>query len=432
MPVHHPQGPGSASDALGQPLDFVFAGKSARNRFVKAAMAETLASWDEHDRRASGIPGQDLINLYRRWGEGGWGTILTGNIQTQYLMPGSRGDMIIDPESPMEGERFDGFKHVAEAAKANGSLIIGQISHVGRKVTPDLVKEAISASAIPIKSNNDGAKKTFSPVRSASDEDIALITTGFAHAAEYLDKAGFDGVELHAAHGYLLAQFLSPTTNKRNDAYGGPSLSNRMRLLVEVVREIQRRTSPGFIIGVKLNSVEFQDGGFTLADARELCIVLQQDLKLDFLELSGGSAEGLATPAQKETTREREAFFLEFAEAIVPAMNDVSLIGQRKKTKIVLTGGLRSANGINRAIEVVDAVGIGRPATQKPSAPTEMLYKNVDILPVAVPPFDNNVSLGVLASQAQMKDICRGIEPFDLTNSETAARFLTEIQLKST
>jgi 2,4-dienoyl-CoA reductase-like NADH-dependent reductase (Old Yellow Enzyme family) len=339
-------------------------------------------------------------------------------------MPGSRGDMIIDPESPLEGARFDGFKHVAEAAKANGSLIIGQISHVGRKVTLDLVKEAVSASAIPIK---NGAKR-FSPVRSASDEDIALITTGFAHAAEYLDKAGFDGVELHAAHGYLLAQFLSPTTNKRNDAYGG-SLSNRMRLLVEVVQEIQRRTSPGFIIGVKLNSVEFQDGGFTLADARELCRVLQ-DLRLDFFELSGGSAEGLSTPAAKETTREREAFFLEYAEAIVPAMNDVS-IGQRK-TKIVLTGGLRSAKGISRTTEVVDAVGIGRPATQKPSAPTEMLYKNVEILPTAVPPFDNNVGLGVLASQAQMKDICRGVEPFDLTNSEAAARFLTEIQVKST
>jgi 2,4-dienoyl-CoA reductase-like NADH-dependent reductase (Old Yellow Enzyme family) len=335
--------------------------------------------------------------------------------------------MIIDPESPFEGARFDGFTHVAEAAKANGSLIIGQISHVGRKVTLDLVKEAISASAIPI--NNNGAKR-FSPVRSASKEDIALITTGFAHAAEYLDKAGFDGVELHAAHGYLLAQFLSPTTNRRNDAYGG-SLSNRMRLLVEVVQEIQRRTSPGFIIGVKLNSVEFQDGGFTLADARELCRVLQDDLRLDFLELSGGSAEGLATPAAKETTREREAFFLEFAEAIIPAMNDASIV-QRKKTKNVLTGGLRSASGINKAIEVVDAVGIGRPATQKPSAPTEMLQKNVEILPTAVPPFDNNIGLGVLASQAQMKDICRGIEPFDLTNSEVAAQFLTEIQVKST
>ena len=93
---------------------------------------------------------------------------------------------------------------------------------------------------------------------------------GFAHAAEYLHKAGFGGIQYHGAHGYLIAQFLSLTTNKRTDKYGGP-LENRIRLIVEIATECQKRVPLNFIIGIKINSVEFQDQGFTPQEARMLC-----------------------------------------------------------------------------------------------------------------------------------------------------------------
>ncbi|KAJ5812670.1 NADH oxidase [Penicillium riverlandense] len=411
---------------LAQPLNFAFAGKQAKNRFFKAAMAENLANWDENDRTTSGIPGQDLINLYKRWGEGGWGTILTGNIQIQYHMPGSPGDMMIDPSSPLEGSRFEGFQALAKAAKANGSLIIGQISHVGRKTSFNLVKEAISASAMSMDTSS-GPERKFPPVRAATQDDIVQLIRGFAHAAEYLDKAGFDGVELHAAHGYLLAQFLSGATNKRTDEYGG-SLRNRMRLLIEIGKEIRRRTSPGFIIGAKLNSVEFQEDGVNPEEAQELCCVLQNKIRFDFVELSGGNVEGLASLSPKESTRKREAFFLDFAETIVPAMVDPST--GKRKTKVVLTGGLRSAGGMVKALEVVDAIAMGRPATQEPSAPADLLSGKADSMPRPASPFDVDIKLGVVASMAQMRQICKGEQPFDLTDEEVAARFMESLNAK--
>ena len=353
------------------------------------------------------------------WGEGGWGTILTGNIQIQYLMPGSPGDMMIDRTSRQEGPRFEGFRALSKATKANGSLIIGQISHVGRKTSSNLVKEAISASTISMETSTGPVRK-FPPVRAATKNEIAHIVTSFAHAAQYLEKAGFDGVELHAAHGYLLAQFLSGATNKRTDEYGG-SLQNRMRLLMEIGKEIRRCTSPGFILGAKLNSVEFQQDGVTPEEARELCCVLQ-DVNFDFVELTGGTVEGLATPPATESTRQREAFFLDFAETIVPAMNDPST--GKRKTKVVLTGGLRSASGVVKALEVVDAVGMGRPATQEPSAAADLLSGKFDNMPRPVSPFDSNVKLGVAASNAQMRQICKGEQPFDLTDEGVATRFM--------
>lgn len=98
------------------------------------------------------------------------------------------------------------------------------------------------------------------------------------HAAEYLEAAGFDGVQLHGAHGYVIAQFLSPRTNKRTDIYGG-SLTNRMRLLIQIAKGVRARTSPSFILGVKLNSIEFQHGGFIAEEAAEVCSILQDDLE---------------------------------------------------------------------------------------------------------------------------------------------------------
>lgn len=135
----------------------------------------------------------------------------------------------------------------------------------------------------------------------------------------------------------MLAQFLASRTNKRTDAYGG-SLVNRMRLLIEIAKQIRDETSPSFIVGVKLNSVEFQDGGFTVEEAAQVCRELQ-DVGMDFVELSGGTLEKIGHEWTKDTTQEREAFFLKFAEMIVPQMGKTAA---ERRTKVFITCGLRT------------------------------------------------------------------------------------------
>jgi 2,4-dienoyl-CoA reductase-like NADH-dependent reductase (Old Yellow Enzyme family) len=167
----------------------------------------------------------------------------------------------------------------------------------------------------------------FAKPHAAIQEEINNVIDGFAHAAEFLQKAGYDGIELHGAHGYLLAQFLSPTANKRTDKYGG-SLENRLRIILEVAEACRKRVSKEFIIGIKINSVEFQEKGFSTEDAKGLCQALEQ-ARFDYIELSGGTYESLAFGHKRESTKKRESFFLDFAEKIVTPLT---------KSKTYITG----------------------------------------------------------------------------------------------
>lgn len=132
---------------------------------------------------------------------------------------------------------------------------------------------------------------TFAVPRAATEDEIKNIITGFAHAAEFLDRAGYDGIELHAAHGYLLSQFLSQATNLRRDKYGG-SPTNRMRLILEIRAAITENVRPGFIVGIKINSVEFEPDGIVRDEAWELCRA-REEHEFDFVELSGGRYKNL-------------------------------------------------------------------------------------------------------------------------------------------
>lgn len=252
---------------------------------------------------------------------------------------------------------------------------------------------------------------TFGKPRAATKEDIQHIIDSFAHAAEYLERAGFDGINLHAAHGYLLAQFLSPRTNKRTDSYGG-SVTKRAQLIIEIVQEIRRRVSSTFIVSAKLNSTDFQEDGMTPSDARELVGVLQDEIELDFIELSGGNYERLAFQHMKESTKKREAFFLEFAEMIVPGL------GGDRKTKVYITGGLRSVGAMVGALDVVDGAGLARPATQEPRLAADIIKGSARgaIRPIA--PFDTDTVLGFIASGIQMKQIANGMEPMNLSSKD--------------
>ena len=182
---------------LGQPLHFEFSGQTAPNRFLKAAMTERISSWDPKNFEARGIPSKNLINVYKRWGEGQLGTILTGNIMIEYDQLEAAGNLIIPRGVEFSGERFEAFKKLAAESKKHGSLIVGQVSHPGRQVESRIQKDPVSASDVQLEGNVMGM--TFEKPHPASTEEIERIIDGFAHAAEFLHKAGYHGIELHGA-----------------------------------------------------------------------------------------------------------------------------------------------------------------------------------------------------------------------------------------
>jgi 2,4-dienoyl-CoA reductase-like NADH-dependent reductase (Old Yellow Enzyme family) len=144
------QSESSDASPLGKPLKFEFSGKTAKNRFLKAAMTERISSWDPKDFKKRGIPSKNLINVYKRWGEGGFGQILTGNIMIDYDQLEAMGNPIVPRDAEFSGPRFDAFKDLATAAKAHGSLIVGQVSHPGRQVENRINPNPISASDVQL------------------------------------------------------------------------------------------------------------------------------------------------------------------------------------------------------------------------------------------------------------------------------------------
>lgn len=256
---------------------------------------------------------------------------------------------------------------------------------------------------------------TFEKPHPASDEEIARVIDGFAHSAEYLYKAGYDGIELHGAHGYLLAQFLSPTTNKRTDKYGG-SLENRARLIMEVAQEIRKRVPTDFVLGIKINSVEFQDKGFNAEECKQLCAQLEAN-RFDFVELSGGTYESLAFEHKRESTKKREAFFLDFAEAIVPAL---------KKTKSYITGGFKTVGAMVKALDTVDGVGLARPVCQEPRLCADILAGKIKGA-IKQRLDDGNFGLTNVAAGSQIRMIGKDQEPIDLSTEDNENAFMHDM-----
>ena len=263
--------------------------------------------------------------------------------------------------------RLAAYRALCHAAKATGSLFIAQLSHPGRQGNKALNPNPVSASDVHL--TIAWAGNEFAKPRALTKPEIRDVVVSFAETARWCREAGYDGVQIHCAHGYLLAQFLSATTNRREDEYGG-SLENRARIVFEVIAEVRRRVpDPDFIICVKLNSVEFQAGGFTPEDSRKLCVMLEE-ARVDFVDMSGGTFEGRAFEHKKESTIAREAYFIEFAEMLRPLL---------KKTKVYVTGGFRTVGGMVKAIEdgALDGIGIGRPLSMEPFLCKEMLEGRV-------------------------------------------------------
>lgn len=256
----------------------------------------------------------------------------------------------------------------------------------------------------------------FAKPRAATQEDINKVIDGFAHAAEYLEKAGYDGIQLHGAHGYLLAQFLSPTTNNRTDKYGG-SLENRMRIIIEIAEEVSKRVSKDFIVGIKINSVEFQDKGFSPEEAQSLCKALEQ-ARFDYAELSGGTYESLAFAHKRESTKKRESFFLDFAEEIVKPLT---------KTKTYITGGFKTVGAMVKALDTVDGIGLARPVCQEFHLPKDILEGKVTGA-IEQKLDQNDFGITNVAAGTQIRQVGKDQEPIDLSDQKNVDAFMNDMQ----
>jgi 2,4-dienoyl-CoA reductase-like NADH-dependent reductase (Old Yellow Enzyme family) len=257
---------------------------------------------------------------------------------------------------------------------------------------------------------------TFEKPRPATQDDINRIIECFAHAAEFLYNAGFDGIQLHGAHGYLLAEFLSSTTNKRTDEYGG-SLQNRMRLILEIAEAVLERVPSSFVLGIKINSVEFQEGGFTPDEARQLCRALE-DSRFDYVELSGGTYEELAFAHRRESTKKRESFFLDFAREIVPGLT---------KTRSYVTGGFKTLGAMVKALDTVDGVGLARPVCQEFHLSADLLEGKVKgAIKQGLDP--QNFGLTYLAAGSQICMVGKDKEPIDLSREENVNQFMKDLE----
>jgi 2,4-dienoyl-CoA reductase-like NADH-dependent reductase (Old Yellow Enzyme family) len=305
-------------------------GATVPNRLAKAAMEETMAD-------AGQLPGPAIQRLYRRWAEGGAGLVITGNVMVDRRALTGPGTIALEADTPLAP-----FAAWAQAIRAHGAQAWMQISHPGRQVMANMGGLAWAPSAVALDMGKHS--KLFAQPVAMLDADIAEVVDRFAATAHAAEQAGFTGVQIHAAHGYLISQFLSPLTNRRSDAWGG-SLANRARLLLEVVRAVRARVAPGFCVAVKLNSADFQRGGFSEDDARQVLAMLNAE-RVDLVELSGGSYESPAMQGRTADGRTlaREAYFLEFARdlaqvASMPLMTTGG-IARREIAEQVLAGGI--------------------------------------------------------------------------------------------
>ncbi|KAF4547883.1 NADH-dependent flavin oxidoreductase-like protein 3 [Elsinoe fawcettii] len=343
------------------------------NRLSKAAMAENLAKGDM-------LPNHSHLSSYSVWATGDWGMIMTGNVQVDPYYLGGPGDVTADATID-HAKRLETWKTWANAIQSQGAPAIVQINHPGKQSPlgagkKGLLAKNLAPSPVGVKLGEGLLAKALSSLlfgtpKEMTHDDIRLVIEAFVDTAKLAADSGFKGVEIHSAHGYLLAQFLSADSNQRTDEYGG-SGKGRAKLVVEVIEAIRRAVPKGFAVGIKLNSVDHQS-----AAALEDCIEQLQLIAaagIDFLEISGGSYENpkmFQQTLKSERSKAREAFFIEFAKAIRTEVPNVPLM---------VTGGFRSRQGMEAAVANgdCDLVGLGRPAVVYPTLPKDIIL-NSDI-----------------------------------------------------
>jgi 2,4-dienoyl-CoA reductase-like NADH-dependent reductase (Old Yellow Enzyme family) len=387
-------------DPLARPLKLA-CGATLPNRVAKAAMTEGLA--DPHDQ-----PTERHTRLYQRWAEGGVGLSITGNVMVDRRFLERAGNVVLDQTSSL-----DAFRVWAKAGTANGAQLFMQLNHPGRQCTRSTSQEPLAPSAVGLH-----LLGLFARPRALRGHEIETLIRAWANAARLAKEAGFSGVQIHAAHGYLISQFLSPIVNLREDEWGGP-LKNRARFLLEVVRAVRREVGARFPIAVKLNSSDFQKGGFTAVESATVARWLA-DEGVDLLEISGGTYEALAFvndgmrsyEGRAKSTKAREAFFLDYARTIRAAAPELPMM---------VTGGFRTAGFMRESLrdDEVDVIGIARPFCLEPDLARQLLSGTLDVLPT--PERELRLGPGALGPDSENAKV-RG-----LNNQAAVAYFYAQI-----
>ena len=330
-------------------------GSKLQNRLAKSAMSENFALPNH-------APNRRFFQLYDRWVKGGAGLLISGNIMIDSRALGEPRNVVVEDESHIEE-----IKKWTSCIQGTQTHLWAQINHPGRQAFQSINRETVAPSAVAVKIK--GTKSLFSTPRALSGEEVWDLVERFGRTAFLLKKGGFTGVQIHAAHGYLISQFLSPLTNLRKDEWGG-DIYGRAKFLLEVFRCIRQKVGPQFPIGVKINSADFQRGGFSQEDSMEVLKILSKE-GIDLIEISGGSYErpAMVGSHQKESTRQREAYFMEYVEKARHLIDK----------PLMLTGGFRSLKGMEEAIEQnkLDLIGLARPFAVYPNIAHELLEESI-------------------------------------------------------
>jgi 2,4-dienoyl-CoA reductase-like NADH-dependent reductase (Old Yellow Enzyme family) len=368
-------------------------GTRIKNRLCKSAMSENLASVNHS-------PTSLLTNLYGKWADGGIGLCITGNIMVDSNALGEPRNVVVEDESIM-----DELRSWAISGTQNNTHLWAQLNHPGKQSPNTLSKEPVAPSAIAF---SGALQKFFNPPRELTESEIKDLIQRFANAAGIVKKAGFTGVQIHGAHGYLVSQFLSPNHNQRTDDWGG-SAENRMRFVIEIYRAIRKTVGKKFPIGVKLNSSDFMHGGFTEDESIAVAAALA-DEGIDLIEISGGTYERPAMTGRtsKQKVLASEAYFLSYAEKIR------SLV----QVPLMITGGFRTSGGMAEAVagKHIDLVGLARSLAVDPELPNKVLSgedyaSSVKPLATGIKVLDKMALLEVTWYEQQLAYIAKGKDP---------------------
>lgn len=317
-----------------------------KNRFFKASSWEALATKDGHLTPS-------LFDIHKELAEGGVGAILTGYA---FVTKGEK------PNPGMIGIYDDSFipefKNLTNLVHEKGSKIFLQIAYGGSfsnlKPPSDIIYGPSSVESQITK---------ITPIE-MTKENIKEIIEAFAQASKRAQEAGFDGVELHGAHGYLLSSFLTPYYNRRTDEYGGP-IENRARIILEILKEAKKRTGEDFPILIKLNSADYMEEDGLTSDESIIVAKMLEKAGIDAIEVSGGneniksvSKQNLG-PARRNIKSEDESYFQDYAKKLV----------ENLKTPVILTGGNRDFRKLEALQENygIDFFGISRPMIREPN-----------------------------------------------------------------
>ncbi|EXJ22953.1 2,4-dienoyl-CoA reductase [NADPH] [Alkalibacterium sp. AK22] len=362
-------------------------GRVIKNRFFKSAMSEAMADKNNSPTKAH-------LNLYSKWAEGGAGIVVSGNVMVDRAALGEPGNVVVEDERDLPK-----LKEWAQTATVEQTELWMQINHPGRQSPKSMSSQPVAPSAVPLRKPY---ALFFASPKALTLSDIDILVNKFVSTALVAKKAGFTGVQIHAAHGYLVSQFLSPLTNQRQDQYGG-SLNNRLRFLIDIYYGMRQTLGKDFSISVKLNSSDFSPGGFTGKEATEAIKILAT-AGIDLVEISGGSYEN---PHMFQSVERETIFFLDYAEQLMETV-DIPL---------VVTGGFRTLERMEQALEQksTSMIGLARPLALYPDLPRklmngEMTGADLPRLTTGIKHLDKKIGglMAISYYEQQMKNIASG------------------------